>query len=33
MVYAFGCEILEGLTVAAGGATPSSDDKSAVKIE
>jgi hypothetical protein len=32
MVYAFGCEILEGLTMAA-GATPSSDDKSAVKIE
>jgi len=32
MVYAFGCEILEGLTMAA-GATPSSDDKSTVKIE
>lgn len=33
MIYVTGSEILQGLTIAAGGAIPSSDDTSLDKIE
>lgn len=33
MMYVFGSEILQGLTIAGGGAAPSSDDTSLIKFE
>lgn len=33
MIYVTGSEILQGLTIVAGGASPSSDDTSLVKTE